>query len=314
MKIILDYQSYYGDTNVSQTFHLYELSSSIYPDSTYYSNISPGFLTGQQAPVGTYTYTPRPNDTALVISLPQAFAQKFIDAPSGVWADNAAFLAFFKGFCFVADTMTPGGSVIYYNLLSTKTKVILYFTNESTSSSYSFSINTNCARINLFSHNYSSSQVTGLNDSLGNPGNLFIQAMAGTGVRLYLPGLNTYKDSGAVIVSKAVLVIPVNTLYYNPLYPSPTKLLNVAFNADKTYSFLPDYLSGESYFGGTYDDTRKEYRFNIGRYVQQLIDGDRDDLGIALLSGDNRVSAYRTVIKNTGNPDGIRLEMYYFKP
>lgn len=314
MIIMLDYQSYYGDTSIAQTFHLYELTQSIYPDSTYYSNLSPGFLTGQQAPIGTYTYQPRPKDTSLVISLPQAFAQKFIDAPASVWADNAAFLSFFKGFCFVADTMTPGGAIMYYNLLSTKTKVVLYFTNETTSSSYSFSINSNCARINLFKHNFTSSQITALNDSLANPDHLFIQAMAGTGVRLYLPGLETYRDSGAIVVSKAELVIPVNSLYTSTIYPNPPKLLNVAFNENKTYSFLPDYLSGEAYFGGSYNDAKKEYRFNIGRYVQQIIDGQREDFGIAILSGDNRVSAYRTVIKNTGNPDGIRLEMYYFKP
>lgn len=314
MKIILDYQSYYGDTSMAQTFHLYELTQSIYPDSTYYSNLNPGSLTGTQAAIGTYTYQPHPKDTALVISLPQTFAQKFIDAPASVWADNTAFLSFFKGFCFVADTLTPGGSIVYFNLLSNKTKVILYFTNESTSSSYSFSINSNCARINLFKHNYTSSQITGLNDSLANPDQLFIQAMAGTGIRLYLPGLQTYRDSGTIVISKAELVIPVNDVYTTSNYPSPAKMLNVAFNDDKTYSFLPDYLSGEAYFGGTYNSSRKEYRFNIGRYVQQLIDGKREDLGIALLSGDNRVSAYRTVIKNTGIPEGIRLEMYYFKP
>lgn len=314
MKLVIDYQSYYGDTTSAQTFHIYEMENAIYPDSEYYSNFNPDKVISPSGLICSHSYYPSPNDTALVVSLPTIWAQKFIDAPSTVWQDNTNFLDFFKGLCFIADTNNPGAAIIYYNLLSTRTKLIMYYTNDSTSSTFSFSINSNCARINLFRHNYSFSQLSGLNDTVNIHSNLFIQGMSGTGVKLFLPGLETFKDSGIIVIAKAELVIPVNTNYDASLYPVPAKLLNVAVKSDNTYSFLPDYLSGTAYFNGIYDDINKEYRFNIGRYVQQLISGERTDYGLAILCSDNRISSNRTIINNTGNPNGIRLELYYFKP
>jgi hypothetical protein len=314
MKILIDYYSYYGDTTQQQTFSVYEMANSIYPDSSYYSNFNTNNYVSPSGFISTHTYYPMPNDTTLVVSLPTTFAQKFIDAPSSVYEDNTKFLEFFKGFCFLADSTNPSSSIIYFNLLSTRTKVVLYYTNDSTSATYTFGINSNCARVNIFNHNYSASQVTGINDTVNINTNLFVQGMSGTGMRIFFPGLESWQDSGQIIISKAELVIPINTNFSLTPYLAPARLLNVAINSDKTYSFLPDYLVGEDYFDGNLNSSTQEYRFNIGRYIQQIVDGTREDYGIAVLCSDNRISANRVVINNAGSGNGIRLELYYFKP
>ncbi len=308
MHIIMDYYSYYGDTTQQQTFNLYKMTNAIYPDSVYYSNFNTDNFISPADLISTHTYYPKPNDTALIVKLDTSFAQKFIDAPPEVYEDNTKFLEFFKGFCFAADSTNPSSSIIYFNLLSTRTKVVLYYTNDSTSASYTFGINSNCARINLFDHNYTTSQVT-INDSTS--ANLFVQGMSGTGLRIFFPGLESWKDSGDIVISKAELVIPVNTTFSQTPYSTPARLLNVAINNDNTYAFLPDYLVGEAYFDGNLNSSQ-EYRFNIGRYIQQIVNGTREDYGIAVLCSDNRISANRVVINNAGS--GIRLELYYFKP
>lgn len=315
MQIIMDYYSFYGDTSQQQTFYLYEMANAIYPDSVYYSNFNTDNFISPAGLISTYSYYPKPNDTALIVSIPATFARKFVeDAPSTVYEDNTKFLEFFKGFCFVADSANPSSSIIYFNLLSTRTKVVLYYTNDSTSASYTFGINANCARINLFDHNYSTSQVTGINDSVNVHANLFVQGMSGTGLRIFFPGLESWKDSGEIVISKAELVIPVNTTFSQAPYTAPAKLLNVAINSDNTYAFLPDYLVGQTYFDGNLNPSSQEYRFNIGRYIQQIVNGIREDYGIAVLCSDNRISANRVVINNAGSGSGIRLELYYFKP
>lgn len=311
--IYLDYSSYYGDSNVAQTINIYELSKSIYPDSTYYSNFNADSVVGA-TPLHSFTFTPRPGDTSLAIKLPVELAQRFISAPSTIYADNTAFLEFFKGFYFAPDAGNTGGGISYFNLLSTRSYMILYYTNQDGAQKYNFAFNTNCARINLFKHNYSSSSVTGIGDSVNTNSNIFMQAMSGLGMKVFFPGLVSWRDSGQIIISKAELVIPVNTTYLNSLYPTPAKLLNVRISSTGTYEFLPDYLVGDTYFNGIYDEDNSEYRFNIGRYIQTIVDGTVTDSGIAVLCTDNRVSANRLVVNNSSVSGGLRLEIYYFKP
>lgn len=311
--IFLDYTSYYGDTTMPQTIEVYRLNSSVYPDSVYYSNFDASSII-ESTPLTTFTFTPQISDTALMIKLPITLAQELIDAQSTVYKDNTQFLDFFKGLYFKPILSSTGGAIVYFNLLSTRSKLILYYTNSEGAKNFSFAFNTNCARINMFSHDYSTSTITGINDSLSAQQNLYLQGNAGLGARIYFPGLATWKDSGTVIVSKAELVIPIATETVENNYPTVSKLLLVKIKSGLSYDFVPDYLVSDTYFGGTFNASANEYRFNIGRYIQQIIDGTITDNGLALISGENRVNASRTVVKNANQANGLRIEMYYFKP
>ena len=103
----------------------------------------------------------------------------------------------------------------------------------------------------------------------------------------------------------------------------------VCYNSAGKYEFVPDYLVGDSYFGGYFLKSDQSYHFNISRYVQQVINGyqtalytgvdKRTDYGLALIINENRVSANRVMLKspyhmNGTNKDGMKLSITYLKP
>lgn len=313
MVIYLDYRSYYGDTTVPQSFEVYEIENSIYLDSTYYSNFNAEDLIPSQNKIATVTYYPRPNDSCLAIKLDSTFAQKIASAPAESLKDNNAFLNYFKGFYFKALQNNQQASIIYFNLLSNKTKITLFYKNDNEPKKYDFLINSSCARINLFKHDYTNSTFyLNINDSTASDSLLYLQAMAGLKVKIKFPFIKQFAQQPQKAFVKAELIIP---FYENDntesMYKKPTKLLLVAYNKDGQYEFLPDYYVGSSYFGGEYNSQTKEYRFNITRYIQRLAYQNVSDYGLALFVADNRISANRVIVKGPGCIKGMRLAVTY---
>lgn len=312
----LDYRSYYGDTTVAQTIEIYEMEKSIYLDSTYYSNFNISAYTPSQKIIGTKTYSPRPNDSCLVIKLNDAFAQQIISATSEQLQNNDNFLQFFRGFYLKAQPNMNQAAIMYYNLLSTQSKVILYYHNSDGSQKYDFVFNSSCARINLFNHNYGLSSISStINDTTGSDSLLFLQAMSGLNAKITFPYISNFANLPLLAFVRAELIIPVKTDDATAsLYKAPSKLLLVAYNSDGEYEFLPDYTVSTDYFGGSANSEYTEYRFNISRYIQQLAYKQRSDFGIALFVSDNRISANRVIIKGPKCVNGMRLSITYLKP
>jgi hypothetical protein len=133
--------------------------------------------------------------------------------------------------------------------------------------------------------------------------------------KIKIPYLSTLKDSATIAIVKAELIIPVENYFDATMYKTPAKLLLVSYNSSGTYDFLLDYFVGSSYFGGSYNESDKTYRFNISRYAQQLVDQTRTDFGLALFVSDNRVSANRLIVKGPKCVNnGMRLSITYLKP
>lgn len=315
MIMCLDYRSYYGDTTVAQTIEIYEMENSIYLDSTYYSNFNISAYTPSQKLIGTKIYTPRPNDSCLVIKLNDAFAQQIIGATSEQLQNNDNFLQFFKGFYLKTQSNMSQAAIVYYNLLSTQSKVTLYYHNSEGSQMYDFVFNSSCARINLFNHNYGLSSISStINDTAGSDSLLYLQAMSGLNAKITFPYITNFANLPLLALVRAELIIPVKTDASASLYKAPEKLLLVAYNSDGAYEFLPDYSVGTDYFGGSANSEYTEYRFNISRYIQQLAYKQRSDFGIALFVSDNRISANRVIIKGPQCVNGMRLSITYLKP
>ncbi len=312
--ICLDYQSYYGDTTVPQTVEIYEIEKSIYLDSTYYSNfdITP-YIPNQQL-IGTLTFTPRPNDSCLIIKLSDTFAQKIISASSTDLLNNENFLKFFKGFYFKTIPNTSDGAILYFNLLSRRSKVTLYYRNANENKKYDFVFNNTCARINLFKHDYTTSQITSINDTTASDSLLYLQSMSGLNVKIHFPFIKEFAKKDLLAFVKAELIIPVYVDHYSNKYKAPNKLLLAALKSDGKYEFLPDYYIHPNYFGGSSNSNYTEYRFNITRFLQELAYTNRQDFGIVLFVSENRVSSNRVIIKGPKAHNGMRVSITYLKP
>lgn len=312
--ICLDYQSYYGDTTVPQTIEIYEIEKSIYLDSTYYSNLDIAPYIPNQQLIGTLTFTPRPNDSCLVIKLSDAFAQKIIAATSTDLLNNDNFLNFFKGFYFKAMPNTSDGAILYFNLLSRRSKVTLYYRNDQGNKKYDFVFNSTCARVNLFKHDYTTSQVTSINDTTASDSLLYLQSMSGLNIKIHFPHIKEFAKNGLLAFVKAELIIPVYVDNDANKYKAPGKLLLAALKSDGKYDFLPDYNANPNYFGGSSNSNYTEYRFNIARFLQELAFTNRQDFGIVLFVSENRVSSNRVIIKSPKAHNGLRVSVTYLKP
>jgi len=324
--LYLDYRSYYGDTNTTQNISVFEIKNSLYIDSTYYSNLDPANYSPESILTNPLAYSPRPNDTVLTIKLNDELAQRIVATDPANLTDNAAFLTFFKGLYLKVDPILSNGAIIYFDLLSARSKVTLYYHNSSDTISHKFDflINSSCARVNLFQHDYTLATSININDSTSQGSLLYLQAMSGLLNKIKLPA-DTLSKLNNIAIVKAELIIPVdNSNSDTNIYKIPTKLLLVCYNSLGKYEFVPDYLVGDSYFGGYYSNYDKSYHFNISRYVQQVINGyetsaytgvdKRTDYGLALIVSDNRVSANRVVIKSPYQTDGMKLSITYLKP
>lgn len=316
MVIYLDYRSYYGDTTIEQSFDVYELEKSIYLDSIYYSNLNVQAYIPSSKIIGSKTYSPRPSDSCLAIRLSDSFAQQIVEATSSQLQNNDNFVSFFKGFLFKPQPNLNQSAIIYFNLLSNKSKVTLYYHNDSqTNLKYDFVFNSSCARINLFYHNYTPCEFS---SSINNPNSndtlLYLQAMSGLNAKITFPYITQFAQLPLKAFVRAELIIPIKTDDATAtLLKAPQKLLLVAYNSNGTYEFLPDFSVSSDYFGGKINDGYTEYRFNISRYIQQLAYNQRKDFGIALFVADNRISANRVIIKGPQCVNGMRLSITYLK-
>ncbi len=318
--LYVNYRSYYGDTNTTQTISVYEMDKDLYIDSSYYSNLNPSQYILNNTLLATKSYNPKPSGEPLAIKLDSSLANKFFAATSTNLSTNEEFIKFFKGLYIKTDSISSGGAIIYYDLLSINSKITMYYhaNSDTTSLKFDFPINSNCARVNLFKHNYSTvvpSLSTSIGDSLSSDTLLYLQGMSGLMAKIKIPYLSTLKDSATIAIVKAELIIPVENYFDATMYKTPAKLLLVSYNSSGTYDFLLDYFVGSSYFGGSYNESDKTYRFNISRYAQQLVDQTRTDFGLALFVSDNRVSANRLIVKGPKCVNnGMRLSITYLKP
>ncbi len=326
----LAYAGYYGDTSTAQIIHVYRMNETISTDSVYYTNK----VFSLNAPTDDLTnnfpfFLPKPTTSVSVLSVTQpaqlriplslALADSLL-ALNGQpqVTDNFSWLQYFKGLYVKTDPVTGSGmgSVSYFNLFSSYSKLTLYYHNTTTGADslhYDFVIS-GATSVSHQEHDYNGS-VTDVghqlldptfNDSLN-----YIQSMAGVKTKLTFPYLQQFKDSGNIVVNKAELEITVQD-GTTSFYSSPSRLFLVYTDTSGNSFFMADYFEGATYFGGTYNSTTRTYKFNIARHLQKILNGSVEDHGLFLLASGAVVQANRVVIgsgKNMGYP--MRLHLFY---
>ena len=164
--LILVYNGYYGFINTPQSVKVYEVIQDIYKDSSYYSNVH---FEVDPAELANYNFTPNPTDSImqedstyitaeLRIPLNETFINKVMFPPDdSVYSSSDNFIDYFKGIYVVTDSvLSPDvGSILYFDLLNERSNVTLYYND---SLSFEFTINSNCATVGNYHHNYSKSQ------------------------------------------------------------------------------------------------------------------------------------------------------------
>ena len=330
----LPYTGYYGDTTSTLTIRIYELTEALSSDETYYQFSTTAHSSSNLTYEGTHTLTPKPttgvyldsalSDPQIRIRLTNTFGTNRILNNASL-TDNTAFQNDLKGFYVTVESTTGSGCLIYSNLLSSLAGLTVYYknANHENQQKYTFSISSsNC----IFYTNYNHYDYAGASADLKNQimngqvelgkSTLYLQGTAGVMTRIKFPNLAGSFEKN-IIINKAELVISDLADDDEPLAP-PAELGLQLVRTDNQLGYLPDdkIYTSASYFGGTYDSDKKEYRFRITKYVQQKLLSSSEDNGINIVVNGAGIRANRLVFCGP-QPDEIlkekrlRLEIYY---
>lgn len=318
------YSGIYGDSLTQHTVRVYELSDTLSIDDSYYSNSSVAHLSQQ---IGEATFVPNLTEADSVdeayvephlrITLSAEFANKLITSTEETLSANSYFLEVFKGLFITTDAVSAGnsGSIIYFNMLDDMSRITLHYHNDTDTASVKFQINSSCARFNAYDHfEYTSANPELLQqfagDTTAGGNHVFMQAMAGSKVKLRIPYLGNISQNAQIAVNEAILVLTNNEP--ESVFAAPALLAIRALSDSSTYLILPDETIGSAYLGGSYINN-KEYRFRITKYVQDRITyPDVEDNGLMLITSGGSLSANRLVLNGPDNPtDRMKLVIYY---
>lgn len=323
MFLQLQYAGYYGDTLTPMTFYVQRMNDTISLDSNYY-NFSE--IEVDASLLADYTTNPRPNtalDTiskilALRIPLTTELGQAIIEAPESVLENNETFINYIGGIRIsTGDVGGPGqGILLSMNLLSSNSKIDMYYHNDTDTTKFNLSINSLCARFMHFGHNnYEEassdfqSQVIDGDTTLGQQ-NLYCQTMAGVKTILRFPYLKNWVKEHKIAINEAQLIVP-NAAYDTALFRLPAQLGLQHIQADGSPALLVDQFEGSAYFGGLGNE-QGDYRFRITRHLQAILNEKEDNNKIELLIVGGALKASRMVIQGTeSEPLKMKLNLIY---
>ena len=313
----LAYDQSYGYP-ASQQLFVYELLEDLNDSSSaeYYST-SGASING--TPLGYATISANPTDTIrdsapevvrikLDVELGRRFAGKEFNSQSE-WLD------FFKGIKVSPGPTNPSqgeGAIVYFNLLNSKTKLHVYYNKvDSSEGRFSFIVESAAQRFSHFAHDYTGSD---LFTSLGNTGDQvnYLSSLAGSNIKLTFDGLEKLSaDLGPIAINKAELIVPFEDPVITEYNPPSKAVILYKNDADDWVLPIDWYKNGSSYFGGTIDLVKKEYRFNLASTLHELINLGEYNRELVLTISGSSVTANRLVM-NSGvkNPVTNKREIY----
>jgi len=316
---------YYGNVK-NMTFEVFEITDDLIRDDQDYYAFSPINTTGSNLILaGSDTILAKPYTNVVVgddtlspqlrLKLDPSFGQTLIDNASQM-TTNTTFTDYFKGFYVkVSDpsNLNPEeGSVLYFSLEDALSKMVLYYTNDATENkTFTFNINSKCARFNKISFNKSGTNVQNVLDNPENGNEKFYMQSSSTRAIVKFPHLlDLYKDKKRII-NKAMLIVPVQD--FQPDVFDPTVSLFIAKAKTNLVSDLTiDYPNFNSFVH--YDEDNKEFRFLLTREIQAILNGDRDNTGFRIYPGSFFGSSIERIIfsgANSSSKHKTRLEITY---
>lgn len=324
----LAYSGVYLDSKDPVNLTIYEVLQKMYADSSYYSYQK---LPVKKFPIANMTFIPNTRDSITVdgVKYPphlrikitdQTFINKIIDSTNSTnLTNNDNFSNFVKGFYFSCGTNYRGGSIIYFNLESTTTKLTLYYHNRTNDDSlkYDFVINSKTARYNHFEHyNYNNSESNFHRqviekDTIKGQDLLYLQATAGVKIKLYFPHLLDLVKDHKVAVNEASLLLTQSDFVTNNIPPAITGVFKLDSNGNML-ALTGDMALGNNYYGGYYNN--KTYRFRITNYIQRILDRKEIQRGLAVIVDKRRTSANNVILFGTKSSYGnkrLRLVLKY---
>jgi hypothetical protein len=270
----LAYNTYYGDTNSSQTFRVYEIATNAsFQDTTAYRYNQPDFLT-TGSELGNKTFQVKNLDDSIThrhgsdtikranvvrIKLNNNLGERFklydtTNTTNGAFRSDSAFKKAFKGVAVIPDN--SGNALTYIDPSAAQTGLIIYCRikrvgggidttsilfnhyggrNTYTSRPTIFSV----GQANMINRNNSGSYLTYLNNGLPADDKVYLQSTPGSYGLLSIPALDNFENS---VIHKAELILtPIATNQSGTFrFPTAIMLDNVSTSMDTAFTFDND--------------------------------------------------------------------------
>ena len=308
--IFLEVIDSYGDTNSIMEINVHELKKDVYLDSAYYSNFNQEDLYYEDI-IGSVSYDAY--DTIIKIHMKNEFAERIV-ANSSILLSQDDFLQEFKGLYFTSDIQSGNGVLTNFNLLSLSTAMVLFFHYPTSDTTYYiFSISEKSARINMFSHDFSTADpaygITHLNDNIEDSVS-YVQGLAGAFTKFSFPTLENWRDSLPIAINKAELVVNLSTDDPYSLEFIPPDYLDIKIRDDDgNFETVYDQILGRTYFGGEFKEGI--YTFNISDFVHKYLAGYYNDPTLYIFVNADYYWAHRAVLNGYNHTGGVELKMIY---
>ncbi len=323
-----DLNAFYGDLNQVHTLKVYELNEDLSIDSSYYhsrkyviNNTEIGSWTGKfnltdttTIKLGSQTFYLPPH---IRIQMSNTFAQKLIQAEAaGSFTSTTNFKKAFKGFVVIDETdlATNKGGIAYIRLNSNVSALTAYY-KDSLEADFPI-IGGSEVAANAISHVASPLNLLQESFAGSHRDSLAVQSLFGTKIRIELPDLINKFGDKKIAINGAEMVFTV--LGDNGGFQLPERLQLVASDTLGYNIFTKDlaYESAAYYGGGLY--AGKEYRFNIARHMQYLLDEYKTGKDIHKLTGlflfipvNNPFTAARIMLDGKKDSGKIKLKLTY---
>jgi hypothetical protein len=304
--------SYIGDhwgPSTSQTFRVEELTQDLYIDSAYYHLDDLQTASINMIEAGDETQMINYNDPVVInedsldaqlrIRLDKSWAEEFLLLSGGeTVSNNENWLEHFKGFRISSTSFDE--NILYLNLLSNQSNLTMYYRDmngdETDTTSFVWNINDQSARFAAIDRLRGGEFAElAVKDTIESPVSVFVQGLAGSHGNIFFPFIQDYNDSGFVAISKAELIMPIRDAYEDRL--PPFALVNAFyFDEEGFLNQIPDQDIFTQNIGGIYDADNHEYRFDVSRYIQNLLNGDIPDNGLGIFGTSTGVTANRVVL------------------
>ena len=163
---------------------------------------------------------------------------------------------------------------------------------------------------------YSDTDIETVLNGSGNSQYTYIQSLSGLKTKIEIPSLYDAMGPSGLAINKAALVIPADPSDYNE-YNAISDFIIFQIASDGRSIHILDYLEGSTHYGGIYNQETTEYRFNITRHCQYLVNqkkaGITNDVSFFIVSLKADVEANRSRLFGTGGSSDkkIKFELSY---
>ena len=339
----LAYGGYFGNPSSYQLLSIFELEDTI-PAGTIYSNKQLAYLPD---PLFSKSFIPQPGDSVYILGpegdttnilppharfqLPVSFGRKFIDNSdvTSEFTSYEDYRGFFKGFHItVGDNNNVPGAILYFNLRSTLSRLEIHYHYisgaDTTKTFYNFPLfdqfNRRFSHFENFGYTHASQEVKQQvlqGDTVAGLERTFIQSMANFRTKIWLPELDELIDnsSGQIAINSARLFLPIDTEIVQDNLGYSDRLILLRGNEEGELVNLLDFEFGNVYFGGTLNEDKNEYSFNITRHFQKVLSGEIPNYPLYLRASNSFENAARAVLRGSGREENpMRIEIKYTQP